>query len=109
VDQTEASDQIELSARRDEDTIVIAVTDSGPGIPAADVERIFGRFSRLDVGRSRAAGGFGLGLAIVKAITEAHQGGTKVRRAVGDGATFELPLPVTEPAQQAGGQRVLQA
>jgi signal transduction histidine kinase len=108
VDQTKASDQIELSARRDEDTIVIAVTDSGPGIPAADVERIFGRFSRLDVGRNRAAGGFGLGLAIVKAITEAHQGEIKVRSAVGHGATFELHLPVTEPAQQAGGQRVLQ-
>jgi signal transduction histidine kinase len=108
VDQTKASDQIELSARREDDTIVIAVSDSGPGIPAADLERIFGRFSRVDVGRNRTAGGFGLGLAIVKAIAEAHQGSIQVRSRVGHGATFELQLPAVTPAQHAGGQRVLQ-
>jgi signal transduction histidine kinase len=84
VDHTEAADQIELSARHEDDSIVITVSDSGPG-------------------------GFGLGLAIVKAIAEAHQGEIRVRSAVGHGATFELHLPVTEPAQQAGGQRVLQS
>jgi signal transduction histidine kinase len=108
VDHTEASDQIELSARHEDDTIVITVSDSGPGIPATDLERIFARFSRVDVGRNRTAGGFGLGLAIVKAIAEAHQGSIRVRSRVGDGATFELQLPATAPAQHAGGQRVLQ-
>jgi len=108
VDHTEASDQIELSARHEDDTIVITVSDSGPGIPAGDLERIFGRFSRVDVGRNRMAGGFGLGLAIVKAIAEAHHGSVQVRSRVGQGATFELQLPATAPAQHAGGQRVLQ-
>jgi signal transduction histidine kinase len=109
VDHTEASDRIELSARQDDDTIVITVSDSGPGIPAGDVDRIFGRFSRVDVGRNRSAGGFGLGLAIVKAIAEAHQGTIHVRRAGGSGATFDLRLPAAARAQHAGEQRVLQS
>jgi len=108
VDHTEASDQIELSARHEDDTIVITVSDSGPGIPPGDLERIFGRFSRVDVGRNRMAGGFGLGLAIVKAIAEAHQGSIQVRSRGGHGARFELQLPATAPAEHAGGQRVLQ-
>jgi signal transduction histidine kinase len=108
VDHTEASDQIELSARHEEDTIVITVSDSGPGIPPGDLERIFDRFSRVDEGRNRMAGGFGLGLAIVKAIAEAHQGSIQVRSRVGHGARFELQLPATAPAEHAGGQRVLQ-
>src|SRR5215471_13463930 len=61
VDQTGTDDGIELGARRQDDTIVITVTDSGPGIPATEIERIFDRFARVDVGRNRAAGGFGLG------------------------------------------------
>jgi signal transduction histidine kinase len=110
VDHTKTTDQIELSARREDETIVIAVTDTGPGIPAADIERIFGRFARIDVGRNRTAGGFGLGLAIVKAIVEAHHGSVHVSSAVGRGATFELHLPATAPgAMQPVGQRALQS
>lgn len=109
VDHTKPSDQIELSAKREDETIVVAVRDSGPGIPAADVERIFGRFSRVDAGRNRTAGGFGLGLAIVKAIAEAHHGSIRVRSTLGYGATFELQLPATERAQHPGEQRVLQS
>jgi signal transduction histidine kinase len=110
VDHTKSTDQIELSARREDETIVIAVTDTGPGIAAADIGRIFGRFSRIDVGRNRTAGGFGLGLAIVKAIVEAHRGSVHVSSAVGHGATFELHLPATAPgAMQPVGQRALQS
>jgi len=98
VNHTLPDGQIELSARRDGDSVVLAVTDSGPGIPAADVERIFNRFSRLDAGRSRKVGGFGLGLAIVKAITEAHHGSVRVRSTAGRGSTFELHLPAVVPA-----------
>ena len=107
VDHTEPDDHIELSARHEDDTIVVTVSDSGPGIPAADVDRIFGRFSRVDIGRNRSAGGFGLGLAIVKAIAEAHHGRVQVRSA-GQGATFDLRLPATASAQHTG-QRVLQS
>ncbi|HUJ05627.1 MAG TPA: HAMP domain-containing sensor histidine kinase [Streptosporangiaceae bacterium] len=94
VDHTDQDGQIELSARRDGDDVVLAVSDTGPGIPAADAERIFNRFSRLDAGRSRTVGGFGLGLAIVKAIAEAHHGSVRVRSTAGQGSTFELRLPV---------------
>jgi signal transduction histidine kinase len=96
VDHTSAgSGSIELSARREGEHVALTVTDSGPGIPAAEVGRIFRRFSRIDTGRSREAGGFGLGLAIVKAIAEAHQGTVSVRSAVGQGSAFELRLPAT--------------
>ena len=54
--------RIELSARRHGEEVVIAVTDSGSGIPAADIGHIFDRFTRVGKGRSRDTGGFGLGL-----------------------------------------------
>jgi len=93
VHHTDVDGEIHLSARRDGDFIILAVRDSGPGIPAAEVERIFGRFYRLDSGRHGEADGFGLGLAIVKAIAEAHQGCVQVDSTVGKGSVFELHLP----------------
>jgi signal transduction histidine kinase len=91
VHHTDVGGEIELSARQDGDVIILAVRDSGPGIPAAEVERIFGRFYRLDSGRN--GDGFGLGLAIVKAIAEAHHGCVQVHSTVGNGSVFELHLP----------------
>ena len=93
VDHTERDGQIELSARLDGENVVFAVADSGSGIPASEVGRIFGRFTRVDQGRSRKTGGFGLGLAVVKAIAEAHSGLVQVRSTVGKGSVFELLLP----------------
>jgi signal transduction histidine kinase len=104
VHHTDAGSQIELSARLAGDTVILAVTDEGPGIPAAEVDRIFGRFYRLDTARSREPGGFGLGLAIVKAIMEAHQGTVRVHSTVGRGSRFELRLPATLPAVSSRGQ-----
>ena len=95
VDHTADDSQIELSARSDGDKVILAVSDSGSGIAAADLGRIFGRFSRIDAGRSREIGGFGLGLAVVKAIAEAHHGSVQVRSTVGKGSVFELLLPAT--------------
>jgi two-component system OmpR family sensor kinase len=94
IDHTEPDDRIELSARRDGEKVVLAVTDSGSGIPATEVGRIFGRFTRVDTGRSRETGGFGLGLAVVKAIAEAHHGSVQVQSTLGQGSVFELRLPV---------------
>jgi signal transduction histidine kinase len=93
VAHTDVDGLIELSARLEGPAIVIAVADSGPGIPKADLERIFDRFARADSHRSREAGGFGLGLAIVKAIAEAHHGSVRGHNATGRGAVFELVLP----------------
>jgi signal transduction histidine kinase len=95
IDHTDADGLIELSARCEGEQIILAVADSGCGIPAADVGRIFGRFSRIDTGRSRETGGFGLGLAVVKAIAEAHQGSVAVHSTVGQGSVFELSLPAS--------------
>jgi signal transduction histidine kinase len=93
VDHTDSDGQIELSARHEGDNVILAVSDSGSGIPPAEVGRIFGRFTRVDTGRNRETGGFGLGLAVVKAITEAHQGSVRVHSTVGQGSVFELLLP----------------
>ncbi|MGI9004607.1 MAG: sensor histidine kinase [Streptosporangiaceae bacterium] len=102
VDHTGADDQIELGARREDGSVVFSVADAGSGIPAADMERIFGRFARVDAGRSRSSGGFGLGLAIVKAITEAHGGSARVRSTEALGSVFELVLPAEAVAVAAG-------
>jgi signal transduction histidine kinase len=95
VDHTEVDGHIELSSRCEGEKVILAVTDSGSGIPATEVGRIFSRFSRLDVGRSRTVGGFGLGLAVVKAIAEAHHGSVQVHSTVGQGSVFELHLPAS--------------
>jgi signal transduction histidine kinase len=103
IDHTEPDDSIELSARREGDTVILAVTDSGSGIPAAEIGRVFGRFTRVDKGRNRKTGGFGLGLAVVKAIAEAHDGSVHVQSTVGKGSVFELLLPPS-PALPASAE-----
>jgi signal transduction histidine kinase len=95
VDHTEPEDQIELSVRHEGDEIILAVKDSGAGIPAAEIPQIFDRFTRVGSGRSRDTGGFGLGLAVVKAIAGAHQGRVQVFSTVGQGSEFELFLPAS--------------
>jgi signal transduction histidine kinase len=95
VDHTDPDGRIELSARRTGEDIVLAVKDSGSGIPAAEIGRIFDRFTRVGTGRSRESGGFGLGLAVVKAIAEAHHGSVQVRSTVGVGSEFGLVLPAS--------------
>jgi signal transduction histidine kinase len=100
VKHTGPDDEIRLGARVKGDQVVIAVADSGSGIPAGQATGIFERFARLDRARSRDQGGVGLGLAIVKAIVEAHGGSVGVRNRPGGGSVFELLLPLersTEP------------
>jgi len=76
----------------------LTVTDSGPGIAAEDLPRVFDRFSRLDPARSRACGGSGLGLAICKALVEAHGGRIWANSTPGTGSSFVLTLPAEPPA-----------
>jgi signal transduction histidine kinase len=101
ISHTADDGSIELSARCEDDSVVIAVADSGTGIAAADVGRIFGRFARVDSGRNRAVGGFGLGLALVQAIAEAHGGSVRVDSTVAQGSVFELRLPAATSATSA--------
>ncbi|PJN25693.1 two-component sensor histidine kinase [Kitasatospora sp. CB02891] len=76
---------------------VVDVTDDGPGIPPADRDRVFERFTRLDDARSRNDGGAGLGLAIARDIATLY-GGTLRIEATAAGATFRTRLPGTAPA-----------
>ena len=71
----------------------ILVKDTGEGIPAQHLERLFERFYRVDRARSRDMGGTGLGLAIVKHLARAHGGEVRVSSELGQGTTFEIDLP----------------
>ena len=72
------------------------VRDTGSGIPAADLPRLFERFYRVDKARSRALGGTGLGLAIVKHLARSQNGEVRVESQVDKGSTFFLSLPVQD-------------
>jgi two-component system, OmpR family, sensor kinase len=86
-----------IDVARDNGTIVVRVTDEGPGMDADVAERAFERFYRGDPARARSTGGAGLGLSIVAAIVHAHGG--KVQVAVGGpGTTIEVRLPADAPA-----------
>ncbi|WP_369974726.1 sensor histidine kinase [Nocardia sp. MDA0666] len=87
----EAAVTIALTPASDE--VVIEVTDTGPGLPTEDAERIFERFYRADTSRSRDSGGTGLGLSIVEALVAAHGGTVSVNSAVGEGTSFAVRLP----------------
>jgi len=91
VKHTTPDDWIELSVRRNRG-VEISVADSGAGIPAKDLERIFERFGRSDASRKGGADGVGLGLSIVKMIAEAHGGTLRVRSTVGKGTEFDILL-----------------
>ncbi|MCC3466537.1 MAG: two-component sensor histidine kinase, partial [Microcoleus sp. PH2017_06_SFM_O_A] len=73
---------------------IIQVQDTGIGIAAADLGRIFDRFYRVNKSRSRHTGGSGLGLAIARAIARAHRGSLSARSELGCGSTFVLRLPL---------------
>lgn len=84
---------VSVTARRHPEGVAIAVRDTGAGIPAQDLGRIFERFYRADKSRSRESGGSGLGLSIAKHIVERHGGRIEVESAPGQGSTFTIILP----------------
>lgn len=73
------------------------VRDTGVGIARQDLDRVFERFYRVDVARSRASGGTGLGLSIVRNAVERHGGTVQVESVLGEGSTFRVLLPVEGP------------
>ncbi|MFH8978650.1 ATP-binding protein [Streptomyces sp. NPDC017890] len=94
--QRHARSVVEVSVRRDGGVAVVAVADDGEGVPAADRERIFERFVRLDAARSRDDGGAGLGLAIARDVAVRHGGTLTVHETPAGGALFELRLPTAD-------------
>ena len=86
---------VTVSAKTTPTSVVVFVTDRGPGIPLEFRRRIFGKFQQADPAGS--AGGAGLGLAIVRAIVERHGGSIRFDSAPGHGTTFIMELPYTPP------------
>jgi two-component system phosphate regulon sensor histidine kinase PhoR len=85
---------VRLDAARRDGAITIVVSDSGPGIPQADLARVFERFYRVDKSRSRP-GGTGLGLAIVRHLVELHGGQATAENRPEGGAQFTIMLPAS--------------
>ena len=91
----------------DGDDAVMEVDDKGPGMAASDAERIFERFYRSDVSRTRASGGTGLGLSIVDSLVRAHGGRVTLTTAPGRGCRFRVSVPrVVDPDAQTDSRTV---
>ncbi len=87
---------VRVAARRVGDEVVISVSDTGPGIPADQLARIFDEFYQVDRSLRRAHEGAGLGLAICKRFVEAHDGRIWAESEVGRGSTFSFALPIPD-------------
>ena len=90
---TPAGTKVSVAVALEQDTAVVRVEDAGPGIPAADRERVFDRFYRVDKTRSRDRGGSGLGLSVARALVEAHGGSIGLGDGPENTTTFTLALP----------------
>ncbi|MCL2281419.1 MAG: cell wall metabolism sensor histidine kinase WalK, partial [Dehalococcoidia bacterium] len=89
-----AGGMVKMKAWGESNFAIIEVSDSGVGIPAADLPHVFDRFFRVDKSRSRERGGSGLGLAIVKKIVEEHGGKVTAQSVDGTGSSFRIKLPL---------------
>jgi signal transduction histidine kinase len=89
---------VAVTTERDADCTWIVVRDSGEGIAAEHLPRIFERFYRADPGRARDRGGTGLGLAIVKHLAEAHGGMVRAESRPGEGTCIAVAFPDPDPA-----------
>ncbi len=88
--------EVRIAWEQIESEAIIRVIDSGTGIPAEEIPRIFERFYRVDVSRSRATGGAGLGLPIVRQLVAAHGGRVWAESEVGVGSVFSFTLPLAK-------------
>jgi GAF domain-containing protein/HAMP domain-containing protein len=86
--------EVEIRGSADRGQFVLEVRDTGPGIPDADQDRIFGEFQQIDNSSTRQKGGTGLGLAISKRMVEMQGGTISVESVLGQGSTFRVVLPV---------------
>jgi two-component system, OmpR family, heavy metal sensor histidine kinase CusS len=95
VAHTPIGGSVVLAANRENGTVCIEVCDTGAGIPADALPRVFDRFFRVDSSRSQASGGTGLGLAIVQSITILHGGKVEISSQVGKGTRVTLRMPAS--------------
>ena len=95
---------VEVSARLQDNTIIVTVTDHGIGIGKKDNERIFDKFFRSPPPDGRKIPGSGIGLTLVKETIEAHAGTVKVESEVGKGSTFTLSFPLPNDKTKEASQ-----
>ncbi len=88
-----AKSRVDIRVGSRDGNVLLSVSDDGPGIPAAERDRVFGRFVRLDSDRARTGGGTGLGLAIVAEVVTAHGGRVTINDRCGGGTTIIVVLP----------------
>lgn len=99
-----ATSRVDVAIATADDSVSVEISDDGPGIPAEQRDRVFERFTRLDVDRARSDGGTGLGLAIVASIAARSGGGVTVHTSATGGALFRLTFPRDLPKyREAGG------
>ncbi|MGH3261454.1 MAG: sensor histidine kinase, partial [Trebonia sp.] len=94
----DGADDASRASVREMPAIVIDVEDDGPGMTAEQAHRVFERFYRADAARNRTSGGTGLGLSIVAGLVAAHGGTVSVRTVPGQGADFQVKLPLSPDA-----------
>ena len=86
--------EVRITASMKGDRFTVGVTDTGPGIPAEEQQKIFQEFHQVDNSNTKRKGGTGLGLAIAKQIVEMHGGRIWVESSLGKGSTFSMELPI---------------
>jgi len=96
--------RIRIEAHRHDGSVEVSVVDTGVGIPADALPRLFERFYRVDPARSREEGGTGIGLAIARSVVEAHGGTISAESQPGHGSVFTFDLPVAA-ANENGRER----
>ncbi len=97
-----AAGPITISASSDGQRVILRVRDHGPGLPEADLDRIFDPFYRLEYSRASESGGAGLGLAIVKSCVEACEGSVLCRNRPQGGLEVEITLPYARAESAVG-------
>jgi signal transduction histidine kinase len=92
--------EVRVEATASNDTFVVSVSDTGPGLSESDQLRIFEEFHQVDATSTRKKGGTGLGLSIAKKIVEMHGGRIWVQSTLGKGSTFSFSLPARVKRQR---------
>jgi two-component system OmpR family sensor kinase len=105
VKYTPSGGAVSVALRREGAWALVTVRDTGAGIPAADLPRVFERFYRADPARARDPGGTGLGLAIGKWIVEQHGGRITLESTLGSGTAAHVRLPLAAPTDRAEAGR----
>jgi GAF domain-containing protein len=93
--------EVRITAKTEDSHFAVSVADTGPGIPADQLTRVFDQFHQVDNSNTKKKGGTGLGLAIAKQIVEMHGGRIWVESTLGHGATFQMELPVRAEFKRA--------